>query len=362
MTRLIKERSEITSHFEFLEYQNHLDDEIVNEVSNEVALAINITEEEKEIVQNIEVTISQSDNYLQCHEENYYYITIEVEYCHMQHMDGVEFKEILNYQKHLDDEITFNITKEENGLIQNIEANENLNHQKHSNNTVVNEDVENVHSIEVTTSQSNNYLQCYEENYYITIDEEVEYCHMQHMDGVELKEILNYQKYLDDEITLDIIKEENVSNNSVINEDVEDLANILTENLEDNSLIKEFENELYLDDFEFPEEIPITEEPTITSSEKDEPPPPYEEFVSSVNIVQNLTVDYIIQHNVTIKNNNEEESSFLTLVKKVAKEVENIYVKAVEGHKAAINNIEKFDIEGKKATNNVENLSNFSEK
>ncbi|CAI2199807.1 1385_t:CDS:1, partial [Funneliformis geosporum] len=101
----------------------------------------------------------------------------------------------------------------------------------------------------------NKYSQCGEENHHITIDEDVECCHMQHMDSVELEEILGYQKYMDEHISDDV----------VVKEDVQDLI-ISTETPKPKENIFEvaFE-ELYLDNCKFP----------IIDL-----PPPYEELSS----------------------------------------------------------------------------------
>ncbi|CAG8587646.1 6537_t:CDS:2 [Funneliformis caledonium] len=190
-------------------------------------------------------------------------LTIEVEFTHQNDLDNVvedkditfeDVEEILKHQNDLDNEITF------------------------TSSDVINEENE----PDKVIKQINNYSQCDEENHHITIDEDVECFYMQHMDSVELEEILNHQKYLEDE---------HITDNAFVSEDVHDLnISTKTPKTNENTFVEEFEG-LYLDNFEFP----IIEQPKIITHKEVEinntysyQPPPYEDLSSSKSTLVNF--------------------------------------------------------------------------
>ncbi|CAI2172065.1 6099_t:CDS:2 [Funneliformis geosporum] len=173
--------------------------------------------------------------------------------------DLPEVEEVLRYQNDLDNEITLT-----------------------SSNHIANEENEPVEII----NRIINYQRYDEENHHITLNEGVECCYMQHMDGAELEEILSHQKYLEDD---HILYNEQLSDNAVVNGDVQDLI-LPTETLKDNETLKE---DLYLDNFEFPiTDLPIiittSEEQIINDPCYDQSPPPYEELSSSKSKIVNF--------------------------------------------------------------------------
>ncbi|CAG8495658.1 1374_t:CDS:2 [Funneliformis mosseae] len=204
--------------------------------------------------------------------------------------DLPKVEEEIKYQNYLDNEFTFtsfkHITNEENEPVEII-------------NLII------------------NYQRCDEENHQITINEGVECCYMQHMDEVELEEILSHQKYLEDEHILD---NEKLSNDAVVNECVQDLI-ISTETLKDNenSLIEEEFEELYLDNFEFPITIITSEEHEINDYDQ---PPPYEELSSSKSTLVNFD-----EFKKFLLNNQQVDSSNPLWNVDNVKEFEDIYSK-----------------------------------
>ncbi|CAG8571927.1 16881_t:CDS:2 [Funneliformis mosseae] len=221
-------------------------------------------------------------------------LTIENEFTHQNDLDNVTSSNITNEENEHNDNILLQEEVKENPNEMEVvdadheytleEVEEILKHQNDLDNeiTFTSSDVINEENEpDEVIKQINNYSQCDEENRHITIDEDVECFYMQHMDSVELEEILNHQKYLEDE---------HITDNAFVNEDVHDLnISTKTPKTNENTFVEEFEG-LYLDNFEFP----IIEQPKILTHEVEinntcsYQPPPYEELSSSKSALVNF--------------------------------------------------------------------------
>ncbi|CAB4407876.1 unnamed protein product [Rhizophagus irregularis] len=379
---------------EILNHQKHLDDNVFipNNAVVKDTKDVNIVNDKNGVKDIKDLIQYYNRNFIEEFDDALYLDNYEVIF---------DVDEILNHQKHLDDNVFIsnnavvkdtkdvnNDAKDIKDLLQYCNHNlieefddalyldnyevifdvdEILNHQKHlddnvfiSNCTVVND----VNDVKDLSKISENQY-----DYYKLIEEFDDSLYLDNYEVIfDIDEILKHQNYLDDVVISDnavkIATDLNDANDANDANDTKISFNISTKNYLYNcyNVAGELVDELCLDDYEMNgEEMP----PPPPYSEKDDEnlialkellPSPYNECDISTlknmlppdyNKLDKVTIINVIQNNYIINiqqgNNNVEDDdpSWYKTFKKIIKEVENIVDKAAKAHQAAVENEKK---------------------